>query len=151
MNYFLTKERLEELKNELEFLKKETRVEIAEKLKRAKEYGDLSENAEYIDAKEEKEKVESRIFELEEIIRNASIIKKSGVKNIVTIGSTVEIQRGGKAIKYTIVGVHESRPEENIISNESLLGKSFLGKKVGDVVEMNVLSGKVFYKIIGIE
>jgi len=151
MQYHLTKEGLEKLKKELDYLKKEGRIEIAERLKRAKEYGDLSENSEYIDAKEAQDKLESRIFELEKIIRNAVLIKKSSQKNIVNIGSTIEVQKGLKTFRYTIVGSHEANPEANLISNESPLGKAFLGKKVGDVVEIETPSGKAKYKIVKIE
>ncbi|MDP3015077.1 MAG: transcription elongation factor GreA [bacterium] len=151
MQHHLTKEGLEELKKELESFKKEGRQEIAERLKRAKEYGDLSENSEYADAKESQTKLESRIFELEKIIRNAVLIKKSVYKDKVNIGSTIEVQKGSKMFKYTIVGSKEARPEANLISNESPLGKAFLGGKIGDKVEINTPNGEVDYKIIKIE
>jgi len=150
MNY-LSKDKYEELKIELERLKKEVRKEVAERLKRAKEYGDLSENAEYSEAKEEQARVESRIFELKDVLRNASIIKKTGGKNIVQIGSTIEVKKGSRELKYTIVGSNEAKPEANLISNESPLGKAFLGKKKGDVVGIETPGGKVEYKIMKIE
>jgi len=151
MLHYLTKERLDEIKKELEYLKKEDRIEIAERLKRAKEYGDLSENSEYADAKEAQSKLESRIFELQEIIRNATLIKKSARKDIVSIGSTIEVKKGFKTIKYTIVGSREAKPEASLISNESPLGKAFLGRKIGDTVEIETPSGKTKYKIAKIE
>jgi len=151
MTHYLTKESLEDLKNELERLKKEGRMEIAERLKRAKEYGDLSENSEYSDAKESQAKLESRIFELEEMVRGAVLIKKNGRKDIVSIGSTIEAQKGLKTFKYTIVGSREAKPEANLISNESPLGNAFLGKKIGDSVEINTPGGKMKYKITKIE
>jgi len=151
MTHYLTKESLEDFKKELGRLKKEGRMEIAERLKRAKEYGDLSENSEYSDAKDAQGQLESRIFELEEIIRGAVLIKKSTQKNIIDIGSTIEVQKGVKNFKYTIVGSHEAKPEANLISNESPIGKAFLGKKVGDIVETNTPSGKTKYKIVKIE
>lgn len=151
MKYYFTKEGLKKLQTELEKLKKETRVEVAERLKRAKEYGDLSENSEYADAKEAQAKLESRIFELEGIIRNVAIIKKSNQKNTVTIGSTVEVQKGFKDFKYTIVGSQEADPEANLISNKSPLGKAFLGKKIGDIIEINTPNGKAKYKVVKIE
>ena len=151
MQHYLTKEKLEELKKEVEHLKKDVRNEIAERLKRAKEFGDLSENAEYSEAKEEQSRIESRIFELEDVLRNASIIKKAGGKNIVSIGSTIEVNKKGKTLKYTIVGSNEAKPEENLISNESPLGKAFLDKKKGDVVKIETPGGKVEYKIMKIE
>lgn len=150
MTYF-SKESLEELKKELESLKKDGRMEIAERLKRAKEYGDLSENSEYTDAKDAQSKLESRIFELEEIIRSAVLIKKNFRKDTVNIGSTVEAQKGIKTFRYTIVGSREARPEANLISNESPLGEAFLDKKVGDTVEIETPSGKAKYKITKIE
>ena len=148
---YLSKESLEELKKELESFKKDGRMEIAERLKRAKEYGDLSENSEYTDAKDAQSKLESRIFELEEIIRSAVLIKKNLRKDTVGIGSTVEAQKGIKTFKYTIVGSREAKPEANLISNESPLGEAFLDKKVGDTVEIETPSGKAKYKITKIE
>ncbi|MCX6703059.1 MAG: transcription elongation factor GreA [Candidatus Wolfebacteria bacterium] len=132
-------------------LKKEARVDIADRLKRAKEYGDLSENSEYIDAKDSQAKLETRIFELEEMIRNAVLIRKSKSKDVVAIGSTVKVQKNGKNTKYTIVGSEESNPVMNLISNESPLGKAFLTKKVGDAFEVQVPSGKIKYKVLSID
>ncbi|MEK7163071.1 MAG: transcription elongation factor GreA [Patescibacteria group bacterium] len=151
MQYHLTKEGLEKSKIELERCKKEGRREIAERLKRAKEYGDLSENAEYSEAKESQTKLEDRIFELEQIIRNVVLIKKSAQKENVGIGSTIEVKKGDKILKYTIVGSREAKPEISLISNESPLGKAFLNRKVGDKVEINTPNGKVEYKIVKIE
>jgi transcription elongation factor GreA len=151
MKYYLTKERLEELKNELEYLKKDARAEIAERLKHAKEYGDLSENAEYSAAKDAQAQLESRIMELENIVRNATIIRKSEGGDVVRIGSTIAVKKGIKESKYTIVGSQEAKPEMNLISNESPLGKAFLGKKVGDEAEIQTPGGKVRYKIVKIE
>ncbi len=151
MKYYLTTERLRELEAELERLKKEERAEIAERLRRAKEYGDLSENSEYIDAKEAQSKLEAQIFELEDTIRNAVIIKKTKGKARVDIGSTVEVQKNGKTIKFTIVGSEEANPENYLISNESPLGRAFLGKEPGAVIEVETPSGKTKYKIVKIE
>lgn len=151
MKHYLTNEGLEKLQAELQKLKKEERVDVAEQLKRAKEYGDLSENSEYADAKEAQAKLESRIFELEEIIRGAVLIKKSQQKSVVSVGSTIEVQKGIKTFKYTIVGSREAKPEANLISNESPLGKAFLDKRVGETVEADTPNGKAKYKITGIE
>src|SRR3990167_5625173 len=104
MEYYLTKERLEELKSELSSLKTDKRVEVANKLKRAKEFGDLSENAEYQAAKDEQANVERRIGDLEEIVRNALIIKKNIDQDIIDVGSTVEVRRNGQPLKFNIVG-----------------------------------------------
>jgi len=151
MAHYISRESLEDLQKELERLKKEGRMEIAERLKRAKEYGDLSENSEYSDAKESQAKLETRIFELEEMIRDAVLIKKTARRDIVGIGSTVDVQKGFKTFKYTIVGSREAKPEANLISNESPLGKAFLEKRVGESVEINTPSGKMKYKITKIE
>lgn len=149
--YYLTEEKLEEIKKELESLKTEGRKEVAEHLKKAKEYGDLSENAEYTEAKEEQQRLESRIAELENIIRNAIIIKKKLKSEKVEVGSTVHLKRDGKLYKYVIVGVDEADPSAGKISNESPLGRALLGKKVGENVEVLAPSGKIIYKIIKIE
>ena len=124
---------------------------MSERLKRAKEFGDLSENSEYSEAKEEQAQVEGRIFELEEIVRNASIIKKNGQTGEVGIGSTVKALKNGAEVTYQIVGSNEAKPEEGRISNESPLGQAFLGKKVGDTAEVLAPGGKVAYKITGME
>ena len=149
--YYLTKERLLQIQEELEDLKTNARIRIAERLKRAKEFGDLSENAEYTEAKEEQEQVERRIFELEEMVKNASIITQGGTKEEVQIGSTVNLQKGKTTMKYMIVGSNEARPEDGRISNESPVGKELLGKKVGDTVKAKTPSGEVQYTIVSIE
>ncbi|MEK7636029.1 MAG: transcription elongation factor GreA [Patescibacteria group bacterium] len=150
MKYYITKERFEELKTELERLKKEERSEIAERLKRAKEYGDLSENSEYTAAKDEQARLEGQIIELENVLRNSEIIKKTSGKGVIQIGSTIEIKRKDKIFKYTIVGSQEANPESNFISNESPLGRAFLDKKAGDIVKIETPGGTVEYKIMKI-
>lgn len=151
MANYLTKEKFEELKNELETLKKEGRNEIAERLKRAKEYGDLSENAEYAEAKEAQAQIEVQIIELENILRNATIIKKSSGKGIIEMGATFKTEKNGQKMVFTMVGSEEASPENNLISNESPLGRAFVGKKAGEVVEIETLKGKTKYKILEIE
>lgn len=151
MKYYLTVERLDELKKELDYLKKEERQKIAELLHRAKEYGDLSENAEYIDAKETQSRLEEKIFELEETVRGAVVIKKNKGGDTIRIGSAIEVSKNGKVLRYTIVGSREAKPEENLISNESPLGRVFLGKKIGETVEVEAPGGKSKYKILKIE
>lgn len=150
MKTYLTKERYEELKAELQRLKIEGRMEIADRLKKSKDYGDLSENSEYSDAKDAQAKLETKIFELEESLKEVAIIKKSLNKDIIGVGLTVEAQKGLKTVIYTIVGSKESNPDNNLISNESPLGRAFLGRKVGDIVEMEAPSGKIKYKILKI-
>lgn len=148
--YYLTAERFEELKAELVNLKTVRRLEVADRLKRAKELGDLSENAEYSEAREEQAVVESRIFEVEDMIKNAVIIKTGTDSKLVEIGSSVVVSRGGKETTYHIVGSNETKPEDGYISNESPLGKAFLGHKPGEEVTVTTPKGDVKYTIVKI-
>ena len=149
---YLTSEGQQKLKDELDYLKKTKRSEIAIRIKEAKELGDLSENAEYADAREEQSFVEGRILELEEILKNARVIDpKNSAPGTVDIGDTIVIKRNEKKFEYTIVGSNEASPSEGRISNESPLGKSFLGKKKGDKVEVKAPKGIVIYEIIQIK
>lgn len=147
MNYFLTQKRLDELKQELGEMKTKKRLEIAEHLRQAKELGDLSENSEYLEAREQQTRLELQIMEAEDILRNAVIIREGMSKEKVDLGSTVEVLRDKKHLKFVIVGSEEARPEEGYISNESPLGRELLGKKVGDPVETVTPSGKIQYRI----
>lgn len=149
-NYYLSPKRLEELKEELIGLKSIRRLEVAERLKRAKEYGDLSENAEYQEAREQQDSVESRIDELDELINNASIIKKTGSHEFVDLGCEVEVEVNSKAKKFSIVGSNEAKPENGLISNESPLGRAIIGKKVGDTVAVKAPIGEITYRIVRI-
>ncbi len=150
MEHYLTPERLEELRKELEELKTVRRAEVAERLKRAKELGDLSENAEYMEAREEQTQVETRIVELEDMIKNASVIRHSNGSK-VQIGSTIEVERDGKKMAYSIVGPNEADPIAGKISNESPLGKAFLGKTVGDMVQVKTPAGQTTYKLLSVK
>ncbi len=152
MKNFITKQGLEKLKKELEHLKTEKRQEIANALQKAKELGDLSENAEYTEAKEAQSFNEGRISEIEEMIKNAAPIEKT-INNggIVQIGSTIEIENGQISREYTIVGSEEADPVNGRISNESPLGIAFLGKKLNDEVEIETPGGKMRYKILKIK
>ncbi len=147
MNYFLTQKRLEELKQELNELKTNKRLEVAEQLRQAKELGDLSENSEYLEAREEQTRLLRRIAEIEDILRHASIIKEGASRDSVEVGSTVDVFRDKKPLKFIIVGSEEAKPEEGYISNESPLGHELLGKRVGDSIEITTPSGKIQYKI----
>ena len=147
---YVTKEKLEELKQELADLKGRKRIEVGERLKRAKELGDLSENSEYFEAREEQAQVETRIGELEDMVKTAEIIEKSASTANVFIGSTVEVEKNGEKMKLTIVGSNEANPGGGFISNESPLGRAFLGKKAGDKVTVSVPKGKVEYLILSI-
>lgn len=150
---YLTKERLEELKKELEELKTVKRLEVADRLKAAKELGDLSENSEYFEAREEQNQLENKIFELEESLKEVEIIEKGPTKTFtVQIGSTVEVEKNGEKMKFTIVGSNESKPEMGYISNESPLGRAFFNKKAGDKAIVTLPNGrKTEYKIVSIE
>lgn len=134
----ITAEGLEELKNELEFLKLVKRKEISEKIKVALAFGDISENAEYDEAKNEQANVETRIAKLEQMIKNAKIIKAAKQKGVVSVGSKVSIKdlEFDEVMEYTIVGSAEADPFKGKISNVSPLGKALLGKKIGDVIEV---------------
>ena len=145
---YLTPEGMEKLKEELRKLKYERRKEIAEKIERAKELGDLSENAEYQEAKDEQAFIEGRIIELEAVINSATIVTgPSGTKQ-VGIGSTVRVrQEDGEERQFLIVGANEANPAAGKISNESPLGRALLGKNVRDTVEVRVPKGDVTYKI----
>lgn len=149
---FITEEGLNKLKEELEYLKNIKRKEVAERIAAAKELGDLSENAEYSEAKEEQVFIENRILELEAIIHNVQIIKKPrGGGNKVQLGSSLEVEdMTGKTIKYTLVGSNEADPLRGKISNESPLGQAFLGRGIGEEIEVSVPKGKLKFKIIKI-
>jgi transcription elongation factor GreA len=148
---YLTQERLEEFKKELEMLKTTKRLDVAQRLKTAKEYGDLSENSEYVEAREEQANVEGRIFELEELLKEAVTIKTGEGGDIVGVGTIVTVKKGDKTTKYTIVGSYEAKPEQGLISDESPLGKAFMKKKVGDAVKVTTPGGVLMYEVMKIE
>ncbi|MBC2576681.1 transcription elongation factor GreA [Peptostreptococcus canis] len=150
----LTQEGFDKLEDELELLKTTRRKEVAERLKEAISFGDLSENAEYDEAKKEQAALEERIMVLENMIRNAVIIDENSVDlNIVTIGSIVKIfdEEFGEEIEYTIVGSAEADPYEFKISNESPVGRALLNRKVGDKVEVNVPDGIITLEVLEIK
>jgi transcription elongation factor GreA len=143
--YHLTNEGKAELEAELAELKGR-RGEIAEKIANARDYGDLSENAEYDAAREEQAQVEGRISELEDILKNADIIKPGKSDGTVKVGSTVELHNG-KKVTYKIVGPVEADPLEGKISNESPIGIALLGKKKGDKVSIETPKGTIHYTL----
>jgi transcription elongation factor GreA len=150
----LTQDGLKKLEEELEHLKSVKRREVAERIKVAIGYGDISENSEYEDAKNEQAFIEGRIITLEKMLRNARIINNDDVDtNTVSIGSKVILKdiEFGDTVEYTIVGTAESDPSENKISNESPVGKAILGRKKGETVDVNVPAGIIQYKIIDIK
>ena len=148
----LTKEGLKKLQEELVDLQDNRRKEVAARLKEAISYGDLSENSEYEEAKNEQAFIEGRILELENKIKNAKIIKGHHTKT-VQIGSVVKIRRVGSKDEgeYTIVGTTEADPFENKISNESPVGEAIMEHAVGDKVEVATPSGKEKYEITGLK
>lgn len=148
---YLTKERLQELKDELATLKGTRRIEVAERLKQAKEYGDLSENSEYAEAREEQASVESRIAELDDLLKEAVTIEKTTGGDTITVGSTVTVKRGDKVMTYTVVGSYEAKPEEGRISDESPLGKAFMKRRAGETVTVATPAGEAAYEIVKIE
>ncbi|KIL34979.1 transcription elongation factor GreA [Cohnella kolymensis] len=150
----LTPDGLKKLEEELEHLKSVKRREVAERIKVAIGYGDISENSEYEDAKNEQAFIEGRIITLEKMLRNARIINNDEIDlETVGIGSTVIVQdlEFGDSMQYTIVGTAESDPLHNKISNESPVGRAILGKKKDTVVEVNVPAGIIQYKIVDIK
>ena len=149
---YLTTEKFAELEKELNLLKTDRRKEVAEHLEYAKKLGDLSENAEYHQAREEQAEVEDRINRLEELLKKA-VISGAGSKDIVTIGSTVRIEKGGdnKSMIFTIVGSEEADMTHGKISNLSPIGSSVLGHKEGDSVSVSTPKGVIKYVIAAIK
>lgn len=149
MPQYLSEEGFKEHKQELEELKLK-RQEIANRLEEAKALGDLSENQEYISAREAQAFNEGKILELEQLLREATMIDKNRHSHIVHIGSAVEVRANGKSHNFVIVGSEEANPASGKISNESPLGKAFLGHKAGEAVEVETPAGKNSYKIVSI-
>ncbi|QNB47411.1 transcription elongation factor GreA [Thermanaerosceptrum fracticalcis] len=149
----LTLDGLKKLEQELENLKTVRRREVAERIKQAIEFGDISENSEYEDAKNEQAFIEGRILTLEKMLRNAKVIEQTeNESNVVFIGAKVLLKdlEYGDELEYTIVGSAEADPMNNKISNESPVGKAILGKKEGEIVEVSVPAGKLKYKILNV-
>ncbi|MBE6763768.1 MAG: transcription elongation factor GreA [Ruminococcaceae bacterium] len=150
---YVTEEGLKKLQEELEYLKTVRREEIKDMIKTAKSFGDLSENSEYDEAKNEQAIVEARIAELEEQLNNVHLVDASALENdVVRVGLSVKIKNAdsGETEEYRIVGVTEADPFEGLISDESPIGKALLGQKVGTVVEVEIPLGIVKYKIMKI-
>ncbi len=152
MKKYLTPEGLEKLKKEIEYLKHAKRKEIAERLEKCLAFGDLAENSEYHETKEEQGFVEGRILELEDLINNAVVMPESKQKMFAQVGSTVLVNApGSQKEKFQIVGAEESNPLENKISVDSPLGRALMNQKKGVVVEVDAPGGKAKYKILKIE
>jgi transcription elongation factor GreA len=149
----LTCEGLEKLENELEYLKTEKRRDVAEKIKQALAFGDLSENSEYDEAKNEQAQMEARIAQIEAMLKNAKVIDDDDVTtDVVSIGSKVKVLDVDfdEEIEYSLVGSTEADPSQYKISDESPVGAAILGKSVGDAVDVLVPSGTIQFKIIEI-
>ena len=149
----LTQEGYQKLEDEVEFLKTVRRREVAERIKVAISFGDISENSEYDEAKNEQAQMEERIMKLENMIRKAVIIDESQIDlNVVTIGSIVKVNdvEFEEEVEYVIVGSAEADPYEGKISNESPVGKALLGRTIGDVVEVQVPDGVAKFEILEI-
>jgi len=149
----LTAEGLAKLETELEYLKTEKRKEVAEKIKQARAFGDLSENSEYDEAKNEQGHVEVRIVQIENMLKNARLIDESEIDaNVVGVGTTVKILdvEFKEEVVYTIVGSAEADPIAQKISDESPVGQGLLGKKVGETAKIETLAGTMKFKVLEI-
>ena len=151
-NYILTQEGKEKLEEELHYLETEKRAEIGERIKVAREFGDISENSEYDDAKNEQGMMEARIAEISRILSEATVVNTPKRSNKVNIGSTVTVNMGGRERVFTIVGGAESDVAAGKISNESPVGAALLGHKKGDTIEATGPTGKdITMEILKIE
>jgi len=148
---YITKEGLQKLRAELEYLRKTKMPEVVERIARAKELGDLSENAEYQDAKDEQGFIAGRIAELENLINKSEVIRANGSKEVVNIGCTIKVRCGKNEYSYTIVGSNEANPSKGLISNESPIGRAFLGCKKGEKVVVAIPRGEMECEILEIE
>jgi len=152
MGKLITKEGLKKIEEEIEYRKNALRQEIAQAIKDAKEQGDLSENAEYAEAKLQQNENETRIAELEMIIKDSEVVSPSKkLSGLVQIGSVVKVKFNGSEVDFNIVGSNEADPAKFKISNESPLGKSFMGKKKDDEVQVETPGGKMKYNILEVK
>ncbi len=150
MKKCFTKEGINKLKKELSYLEREKRKEVADKLKFAASFGDLSENSAYDDAKNEQNMLETKIAKLRDTIKEADIVKEGENKDIIQIGSKIEIEVDGKKSEIEIVGGTDADPISGKISCDSPIGRAFIGKKLGDVCIVTTPSGEKEYKILNI-
>ena len=151
MAKFVTEEGLKKIKEELEHRKTTIRQEIATAIKEAKEQGDLSENAEYSEAKRQQAENEARVAELEFMLKEVTVVAHNQTSDAVQMGSKVMVDFNGSKMEFQIVGSNEASPAEMKISNESPIGKGFLGKKKGDKVEIDTPNGKMQYEILDVK
>ena len=150
----LTPEGYEKLKHEIEVLSNDKRREVAERIRTAREFGDITENAEYDDAKNEQAMLEHKIAQLEERLVNARVIQSGDVDlSVVSVGAKVRLRDvdAKQTFEYTIVGSAEANPAESKLSNESPVGRAIIGKKKGETVEVSAPRGSLKYKILDIK
>ncbi len=150
----LTPEGLKKLQEEIDYLSSQKREEVADRIREAREFGDISENSEYDDAKNEQAMLEHRISVLQEKLRHARVIKASDISaDKVSLGSTVTLRdlEADEELVYTLVGSAEADPSNHKLSNESPTGQAILGKKVGDTVTVPVPAGTLRYEVVKIE
>ncbi|MBQ8817998.1 MAG: transcription elongation factor GreA [Clostridia bacterium] len=146
-----TKEGYQKLIEEYEYLTKQKREEVKTAIAEARSFGDLSENSEYDEARNEQAKVEARIKELEELIQNAEVSNEEDVEeDVIGLGSFVKLLSNGREVEYSIVGSNEANPFENKISDMSVIGKSLLGKRAGDDVAVITNAGQVTIKVLDV-
>ena len=147
---YLTTAGLDKLKAELQDLKDNKRPQVISRIKEAVSYGDLSENSEYEDAKNEQAFVEGRIAELEAMLKNSKIVRGTGGDGAVALGSKVKVKHNGNQSEFTLVGHAEADPTDGLISNESPLGQALLGKKVGERTQVETPKGATTYEIVSV-
>src|SRR6266446_6487688 len=150
----LTPDGFKKLQEEIEYLSTDRRRDIANRIREAREFGDIAENAEYDSAKNEQAHLEARIALLEERLKSARVVTKKEIKSgEVSVGTTVRLRdvKAGKTVEYHIVGSAEANPAENKLSNESPVGKAIMGRKKGETVEVAAPRGKLKFKIMDIK
>lgn len=149
--FVLTKEGLEKLQREYDFLVKTKRPQVTQRIQAAREFGDLAENSEYDAAKEEQTLTETRITELEDVLKKTEIIEEHKKGDFVIIGSTVVVEIDKEKDEFTVVGTMEADPAQRKISNESPVGAALLGARIGEVVEVTTPIIRAKYKILEIK
>ena len=150
----LTPEGFEKLTEEIEYLSNDKRLEVAERIKQAREFGDISENSEYDDAKNEQAMLEHRIAMLEERVKAARVVEATALeKGIVGVGSRVKLKDidANETIEYTMVGSAEADPENKKLSNESPVGQAIMGRKKGDTVDVKTPRGELKFKVVDVQ
>ncbi len=150
MAKILTKEGMQKLKEELDDRKGRVRQKISASIKEAKEQGDLSENAEYSEAKHEQNENETRIMELEQTLKEATVVEKAVGSSEVRIGSSVALDCTGKKMRFTIVGTNEVNPAQGLISSDSPFGQALMGRSKGDKVEIEVPAGTMRCTVVSV-